>query len=122
MRAKHEDIVGRYMYITYEDIEYRIYYEEAGNKDGIPLLCGHSASAQGNQYRLLLNDPEIAKDFYMIAYDLPYHGKSLPPYGHEWWKEQPYKQTTTSMCAWPNLICEALELENPVYMGMSISG
>ena len=24
----------------------------------------------------------------MIAYDLPYHGKSLPPEGNEWWAEE----------------------------------
>ena len=40
---------------------HRIYFEEAG--EGIPLLCLHTAGADGRQYRALLNDPEITRRY-----------------------------------------------------------
>ena len=49
--AKTDDIIGRYIYLTIDDIEYRVFYEEAGQ--GIPLLLGHTAGSDGRQYRHL---------------------------------------------------------------------
>ncbi len=60
---------------------HRVYFEEAGH--GIPLLCLHTAGADGRQYRALLNDPEITARFRVIAFDLPWHGKSSPPPGFQ---------------------------------------
>ncbi|MFI7744116.1 alpha/beta fold hydrolase [Kocuria rhizosphaericola] len=117
--AKHEPITGRYVYLTVEDIEYRVYYEEAGQ--GIPLIVGHTAGSDGRQYRHLLNDPEVTDRYRVIAFDLPFHGKSLPPHGEKWW-EQEYQMTKTRMIAFPNALAEALELDSPVYMGSSMGG
>lgn len=76
MKARHEEIVGKYMYVTVQGIEYRIYYEEAGQ--GIPLVLGHTAGSDGREWHWMLNDEEVTKNFRLIAFDLPYHGKSLP--------------------------------------------
>jgi pimeloyl-ACP methyl ester carboxylesterase len=114
-----EPIVGRYAYVTVEGIEYRVYYEEAG--EGIPLLLGHTAGSDGRQYRHLLNDEEVTGRFRCIAFDLPYHGKSLPPYGVAWWAQE-YTMTKARMLAFANAMREALELERPVYMGSSMGG
>lgn len=119
MKARHEEIIGRYVYITLNDIEYRVYYEESGQ--GIPLLLGHTAGSDGREYRMLMNDEEVTKNFRCIAFDLPYHGKSLPPYGHKWWAET-YTTDTQYMMDWPNAIADALELESAIYMGMSMGG
>lgn len=117
--AKHDPITGRYVYLTVEGIEYRVYYEEAGQ--GIPLIVGHTAGSDGRQYRHLLCDEEVTKNFRVIAFDLPYHGKSLPPHGVRWW-EQEYNMTKARMMAYPNALSEALGLERPVYMGSSMGG
>jgi pimeloyl-ACP methyl ester carboxylesterase len=117
--TRHEDIVGRYVYLTVEGIEYRVYYEEAG--EGIPLLLGHTAGSDGRQYRHLLNDPEVTSRFRCIAFDLPFHGKSLPPYGVDWWTEE-YNMTKSRMMAFPNELSAALGLDRPVYMGCSMGG
>ena len=119
MPTRRDPITGGYMYITVEDIEYRVYYEEAGQ--GIPLLLQHTAGSDGRQYRHLLCDEEITSKFRCIAYDLPYHGKSLPPYGFSWW-EQEYNMTRDRMLAYPNAISDALELDRPVYLGSSMGG
>lgn len=117
--AKHDPIVGRYVYLTVEGVEYRVYYEEAGQ--GIPIIVGHTAGSDGRQYRHMLCDEEVTKDFRVIAIDLPYHGKSLPPHGVRWWEEE-YNMTKAKMMAYPNALSEALGLERPVYMGSSMGG
>jgi pimeloyl-ACP methyl ester carboxylesterase len=117
--VKRDPITGGYIYLEVEGIEYRVYYEEAG--EGIPLLLGHTAGSDGRQYRHLLTDPEITSKFRCIAYDLPFHGKSLPPYGVPWWTET-YTMTKQRMMAYPNAVSEALELDRPVYMGSSMGG
>ena len=52
-------------------------YEENGQ--GIPLVCLHTAGTDGREYRHQLCDPDITKNFRVIAFDLPRHGKSIPP-------------------------------------------
>jgi pimeloyl-ACP methyl ester carboxylesterase len=76
-----EPIVGRYLQVRYEDADYRIFFEEAGQ--GVPLFCLHTAGADSRQYRHLLNDAAVTSRFRVIAFDLPYHGRSTPPEG--WW-------------------------------------
>lgn len=118
-QVKIEPIIGRYMYLTVKGVEYRIYFEEAG--EGIPLILGHTAGADGREYRKILNDPDITKNFRCIVFDLPYHGKSLPPLKEKWWEKQ-YDMYTDDMLAFPNAIVDALELKNAVWMGMSMGG
>ncbi|MET8947977.1 alpha/beta hydrolase [Streptomyces sp. NPDC004542] len=117
--ARHEPITGRYVHLTVEDVEYRVYYEEAGQ--GIPLIVGHTAGSDGRQYRHLLNDPEVTDRYRVIAFDLPYHGKSLPPHNVPWWTQE-YQMTKARMIAFPNALADALELDRPVYMGSSMGG
>ena len=80
------EITGRYVYVTVQGVEYRVYYEEAG--EGMPILCQHTAGSDGRQWRHLLEDPELTKEFRIIATDLPFHGKSLPPTEQAWWSER----------------------------------
>ena len=57
----------------------------------------------------------------MIAYDLPYHGKSLPPTSQEWWAED-YTLTEETFTETIVGVADALDLDDPVYMGSSIGG
>lgn len=117
--AKHDDIIGRYIYLTIDGIEYRVFYEEAGQ--GIPLLLGHTAGSDGRQYRHLMCDPEVTKNFRCIAFDLPYHGKSLPPHGVDWWAKE-YNMTKKFMMEFPTTLSRELDLDRPVYLGSSMGG
>ena len=76
---KHDPIIGRYVYINCQGKSYRTYYEENG--DGIPMVCLHTAGTDGRQYRHQLCDSDMASNFRVIAFDLPRHGKSIPPEG-----------------------------------------
>ncbi len=117
MKAVVEPIVGRYMHLTLQGQDHRIYFEEAGS--GVPLLCLHTAGADGRQYRALLNDPEITARFRVIAFDMPWHGKSSPPAG---WHDQEYLLTSQDYVAMILAVADALMLDKPVAMGCSIGG
>jgi pimeloyl-ACP methyl ester carboxylesterase len=117
--ARFDAATGRYVHLDIAGIEYRVYFEENG--DGIPLLLQHTAGADARQWRHVLEDSQLARRFRMIAYDLPYHGKSLPPTGIEWWKQE-YRLTKDFLMRVPVTLSQALELERPAYMGSSIGG
>src|SRR5436305_14840351 len=98
-----EPILGRYLNLTIENLKHRIYYEEAGA--GIPLLCLHTAGSDGRQWRAVLNDAEILKHYRVVAFDMPWHGKSSPPKG---WQGEDYRLTTESYTAMIMTIAKAL--------------
>ena len=112
-----EPIVGRYAHIELAGREHRIYYEEAGT--GIPLLCLHTAGSDGRQWRAVLNDAEILQHYRVVAFDMPWHGKSSPPKG---WQGEDYRLTTGSYTSMIMSIAKALGLERPVVIGCSIGG
>ena len=112
-----EPVTGRYLRLDFEGRPHRIYFEEAGQ--GIPLICLHTAGSDGRQYRHLLNDAAVTDRFRVIAFDLPWHGKSSPPPGFE---AEVYELTTDRYVAIVMAMVDALKLDNPVVMGCSIGG
>ena len=114
---KLEPIVGRYGEFDFENRKFRLYFEEAGS--GIPLLCLHTAGSDGRQWRAVLNDAEITQHYRVIAFDMPWHGKSSPPGG---WQNEDYRLTTASYTGLIMSVARALGLERPVVMGCSIGG
>ena len=117
INIEFEDIIGRYLNINVDDTNYRIYVEEAGK--GIPLLCLHTAGSDGRQFRHILNDQKITKNFRVIAFDLPWHGKSNPPEGYEL---KDYKLTTSLYKKIIMSFCDNYKLNEPVIMGCSMGG
>jgi len=111
--------IGRYVHLDILGQDYRVYFEEAGQ--GIPILLQHTAGCHGTQWRHLMENTEITKHFRLIAYDLPFHGKSIPPVGQSWWTEE-YKLTAEFVRAVPVALTSALELNSPVFMGCSVGG
>lgn len=111
--------VGRYIHLDLGGQDHRVYFEEAGA--GIPLLLQHTAGAHGAQWRHLFERREITDHFRLIAYDLPFHGKSLPPLGPKWWAQE-YRLTGEFLRAVPVRLAQALRLERPVFMGCSVGG
>lgn len=112
-----EPITGRYATVEIEGRRQRIYFEEAGT--GRPVLCLHTAGADTRQWRHLMNDAAVTEGHRLIAFDLPWHGKSLPPEGFE---REEYLLTTETYIATVLAVCEALGLERPVLAGCSMGG
>jgi len=115
--ADYEPITGRYVRLDLGGRPHRVYFEDAGQ--GIPLVCLHTAGADGRQWRHLLNDAEITRHYRVLAFDMPWHGKSLPPAGFE---NEEYQLTTQGYVELVLTFIRALGLERPVVMGCSIGG
>ena len=107
------------MHLDLDGLDHRIYFEEAGT--GIPLLMQHTAGSHGVQWRHLFEDERITDHFRLIAYDLPFHGKSVPPTGATWWAE-PYRLTQARAMDLAVGLAGALDLDRPVFMGCSVGG
>ena len=117
MTAQIEPIVGRYVHLNLGGRSNRVYFEEAGT--GVPLVCLHTAGSDSRQFRHLMVDPQVTEHFRVIAFDMPWHGKSTPPPG---WENEEYRLTTASYVEQIMTFCQEMELDRPVVMGCSIGG
>jgi pimeloyl-ACP methyl ester carboxylesterase len=117
MTARIEPLTGRYAHLELGGRPHRIYFEEAGV--GVPLVCLHTAGSDGRQYRAVLNDPTITRNYRVIAFDMPWHGKSSPPAG---WEKEDYRLTAPAYVDLIMTFVRELGLVRPVVMGCSIGG
>jgi pimeloyl-ACP methyl ester carboxylesterase len=110
-------VTGGYVPVTVGGTTYQIYYETAGS--GRDVLCMHTAGADARQFHGLMADPRIVENHRLVAFDLPWHGKSPPPEGAipgSW-------RLSTDL--YVDLIMgfvAAAGLEKPVALGASMSG
>ncbi len=112
-----EPIVGRYLNLDIAGRACRLYFEEAGA--GIPLVCLHTAGAHSSQYRHIMCDPAVTDRFRVLAFDMPWHGKSSPPAGMA---DEEYLLTGDFYVAAIMGFIEAMGLDAPVVMGCSMGG
>ncbi len=117
MPARIEAVTGRYAHLALDGKPHRLYFEEAGQ--GTPLLCLHTAGSDGRQFRAVLNDPDITRHYRVVAFDMPWHGKSSPPAG---WEKADYRLSTSSYTGLIMTVARELGLARPVVMGCSIGG
>lgn len=117
MSVDFEPIVGRYATLDLDGRPCRVFFEEAG--EGIPLLCLHTAGADSRQYRHIMTDPAITGHYRVIAFDMPWHGKSFPPDGYE---DEDYRLTSEAYTEAILAVADALDLDRPVLMGCSMGG
>ena len=118
--ADTDDPEGRYVRYTVDGVQYRVYYESAGRGD-IPVVLVHTAGADSRQYRHVLADPDLQAKYRLIALDLPYHGKSLPPTSVRWWEEK-YSPGMELLMGWVVGAIDAIGLDRPIFVGCSVGG
>lgn len=114
-----DEVVGRYLAVEVAGWgTCSIYYETAGR--GTPLLLLATAGSDTRQYHGLMSDPALTSRFQLIAFDLPWHGKSNPPGGKRNTDYVLNSQTYTDCIAG---VIRALNLpEVPVIVGASMAG
>jgi pimeloyl-ACP methyl ester carboxylesterase len=112
-----ENITGRYVEVLAGGVGHRVYFEEAGA--GQPVLLLHTAGADTRQWRFVLNDDGLTTGRRFIAFDMPWHGKSLPPEGYE---TTEYLLTTETYMETVLAFCDALGLERTILAGCSMGG
>lgn len=94
-----------------------VYVERAGS--GPQLLCLPTAGSDTTQFHGLVTDTDLTDRFELIAFDLPWHGKSSPPRGADpaHYSLTPEQYTDLIVGA-----ADALQLERPVLVGASMAG
>ena len=110
-------VSGGYVAVAARGATYHVYYETAGS--GCDLLCLHTAGADGRQFHRLMADPRLTERHRLVAFDLPWHGKSPPPAGavHGGWRLDTdlYVELIMGFVA-------AAGLDRPIVLGASMSG
>ena len=66
-----------------------------------------------------MTDEAVTRHWRVLAFDMPRHGKSLPPAG---WQDEEYRLTTAAYVELILAFCQALGLDRPVVLGCSIGG
>lgn len=93
----------------------QLYNESAGN--GPPVLCLHTAGADTRQFHGVMCDPELGTGWRFIGFDMPYHGRSLPPAG---WDGGIYSLSQQTYLDWCASFIEQVIGEPVVVMGCSM--
>ena len=96
---------------------YQIYYETAGS--GRDVLCMHTAGSDGRQFHGLMADSRIVNDHRLVAFDLPWHGKSPPPEGAV---PASWRLNTDLYVDLIMGFVAAAGLQKPIALGASMSG
>ncbi len=115
--AEEEPITGHYRRLTIAGERARIYYEEAGL--GRDLILLHTAGSDSRQFYHLMNDTRLLRRCHMVAFDLPWHGRSLPPAAA---LPGSYALTTGYYAAAVEALADALGLRQPLVLGCSMGG
>jgi len=110
-----DQVVGRYKTVVIDGVPHDIYYEAAGR--GTPVLFLHTAGADGRQFLPQLSDSALAASYRLIAVDLPFHGRSMPPLS---WDGSPYKLTADLYLKWCTAILEQIVAEKAIVAGGSM--
>lgn len=83
---------------------------------GPPLLCLHTAGADSRQFHGLLTS-DLVRSWRLIAFDLPFHGRSLPP---DDWDGGTYRLDQRAYCDWCVAYIERAISEPVVALGCSM--
>lgn len=93
----------------------QIYSESAGS--GPPVLCLHTAGADTRQFHGVMCDPALGAGWRFTGFDMPFHGRSLPPQG---WNGGSYQLDQRTYLDWCTGFIEQVIGEPVVVMGCSM--
>ncbi|WP_158228248.1 alpha/beta fold hydrolase [Pseudonocardia sp. MH-G8] len=113
------DVIGRYLRVeTTSWGTCDIHWESAG--EGTPVILLATAGSDSRQYHGLLTDARLTSQHRLIAFDLPWHGKSDPPHGR---RNTEYSLDSDSYTGCIHAFIQALELDQrPIVVGASMAG
>lgn len=92
-----------------------IFAESAGA--GPPVFCLHTAGADTRQFHSVMCDPVLGRDRRMIGFDMPHHGRSMPPFG---WDGGIYQLDQKTYLDWCVSFIEQVVKEPVVIIGCSM--
>ena len=94
-----QHIRGSYGYVNLGNERVaQIYYEESGNAEAPTLLMLHTAGADARQFHPIMADIDLRKQWNMVAFDLPSHGRSMPLLKALWQDYSLTKEDYVNVC------------------------
>jgi len=111
------NVNGGYVTARVGNVDYQLYHEQAGV--GRDILCLHTAGADGRQFHRLMAITTITNDHRLVAFDLPWHGKSPPPTGAI---PGSWRLNTDLYVSLIMGFVRAAGLNKPIVLGASMSG
>jgi pimeloyl-ACP methyl ester carboxylesterase len=112
-----DHITGRYRHLDVGGSGVRVFYEESGSGQDLVLL--HTAGADARQFHHLMNEPRLRDRCRMVAFDLPWHGRSQPPAGQV---PGGYELSTDYYAECVMALVADLGLNQPIILGSSMAG
>lgn len=94
-----------------------VYVERAGT--GPPLLAFATAGSDTSQWHGIMTHTDLTDRYELITADLPWHGRSSPAWGHPIGS---YELTPESYTEYIVAVADALSLERPTLLGVSMGG
>lgn len=111
-------VSGRYHRMRALGETYEVYFEETSCPDDRPVvLFLHTAGADSRQFHGQMSDLELARRFRQIAFDLPFHGRSMPPLS---WDGGAYRLTRDDYFAWVSAFIEQVVGRSVILAGCSM--
>jgi pimeloyl-ACP methyl ester carboxylesterase len=108
-------IQGNYVSVPLAEGMADIFVESAGQGQNVLLL--HTAGADSRQFHGQLADVDLARQYRLVAADMPFHGRSMPPAG---WQGEPYRLTATRYLDWCIALIESQFTDKVVVAGGSM--
>ncbi|HVB66601.1 MAG TPA: alpha/beta hydrolase [Acetobacteraceae bacterium] len=108
---------GGYVPVTAQGVSHAIYFEQSGT--GPDILCLHTAGADGRQFHGLMADSRLTDRHRLVAFDLPWHGRSPPPPGAV---PGSWRLDTELYVALIMGFVASARLRRPIVLGASMSG
>ena len=110
-------MAGGYVAVAIGGVRHDVFFEQAGR--GQDVLCLHTAGSDGRQFHRLMGDERITGRHRLVAFDLPWHGRSLPPVGGV---VGGWRMTTDFYVEAIMGFVKAAGLDRPIVLGASMSG
>ena len=108
---------GAYVPVTVGGQRHDVFHETAG--EGVDVLCLHTAGSDGRQFHRLMADARITAGHRLVPFDLPWHGRSMPPAGA---LPGAWRMTTDRYVETIMGFVAAAGLRKPIVLGASMSG
>lgn len=99
--------VGRF--VTSKDGT-KLWADDAGNKNGIPVIFVHGLSCTGHAWDKQFEDKNLLANLYMIRYELRGHSRSDKPMSAEYYTQQKYAEDFVA-------VSEAFGVKKPFICG-----
>jgi pimeloyl-ACP methyl ester carboxylesterase len=111
-------ISGRYLPLELPGLgRLWVYEESAGAASRPPMLLLHTAGADSRQWHGLMTDERLNARWRMLAFDMPFHGRSNPPLD---WNGEPWRLDTARYVATLDAYLDAAGIARALIVGCSM--